>query len=372
MSCITTTKYEKNGEMTFSRSTSATYISGGELKIAAIDEPRFEADGLLIEGGSTNVFYDSIGIQAFSFVSSSISQADLGGGKIGASVVSDATSAVFDFYPSNHGLPDATSDFVSYSFFIDTGVDISSRISVLSFLGALGELEASSVTIDNIKGSLYRVTSSIENSERTSLRIKIDSVVTGENFIFYGFQLEDRKLSTSYIPTSGVATTRGSDSASIVQTSGILTDISNPFTIIFDAYISWDNYTDNSRRMVWGGTSDTGGNFMFSGSNNSDSIQYIIEHDSGTVYLVGHLYSSGEGMYRFALTYDGDTLTSYSNGVQVSANNDGLNIGFDVSSPFYFGANKDGGGSRLNSNMRSFRVFDRALTESEIADFGAA
>lgn len=41
----------------FSRSTTATYIGkDGQLKTAAVNEPRFEKEGLLIEGQSTNLF----------------------------------------------------------------------------------------------------------------------------------------------------------------------------------------------------------------------------------------------------------------------------------------------------------------------------
>ncbi|HGP0311685.1 TPA: hypothetical protein ACLE2D_002416 [Citrobacter freundii] len=42
--------------MTFTRSTIATYIDkSGVLKTAAVNEPRFESEGLLIEGQSTNM-----------------------------------------------------------------------------------------------------------------------------------------------------------------------------------------------------------------------------------------------------------------------------------------------------------------------------
>lgn len=46
----------------FSRSSSKTYVSkSGELKIAQINEPAFEQEGILIEGPSTNLFINSNG-----------------------------------------------------------------------------------------------------------------------------------------------------------------------------------------------------------------------------------------------------------------------------------------------------------------------
>lgn len=42
-------------QVNFSRASTATYINkSGELKTAEINEPRFECDGLLIEGQRTN------------------------------------------------------------------------------------------------------------------------------------------------------------------------------------------------------------------------------------------------------------------------------------------------------------------------------
>ncbi len=47
-------------QVNFSRASTATYINkSGELKTAEINEPRFECDGLLIEGQRTNFFQNS-------------------------------------------------------------------------------------------------------------------------------------------------------------------------------------------------------------------------------------------------------------------------------------------------------------------------
>jgi len=48
------------GEVTFTRDTIATYIDRyGILQYAAVDEPRFEKDGFLVEGESTNLCLQS-------------------------------------------------------------------------------------------------------------------------------------------------------------------------------------------------------------------------------------------------------------------------------------------------------------------------
>jgi len=44
-----------SGAATFTRASTATYIENGVLKYAAVDEPRFEKDGILIEISSTNL-----------------------------------------------------------------------------------------------------------------------------------------------------------------------------------------------------------------------------------------------------------------------------------------------------------------------------
>ncbi|WP_279501685.1 hypothetical protein [Aeromonas veronii] len=50
----------------FSRSTTATYIGkDGMLKTAAANEPRFEKQGLLIEGMSTNIWSSQTGVDSF-------------------------------------------------------------------------------------------------------------------------------------------------------------------------------------------------------------------------------------------------------------------------------------------------------------------
>ncbi|WP_227656717.1 hypothetical protein [Aeromonas caviae] len=58
----------------FSRNSTATYIGkDGQLKTAAANEPRFEKEGLLIEGQSTNLFNKAAGTN-FSWISSVLSQ----------------------------------------------------------------------------------------------------------------------------------------------------------------------------------------------------------------------------------------------------------------------------------------------------------
>ncbi len=48
------------GDVSFSRSTTATYIDkSGVLRTAGVNEPRFEREGILIEGSSTNLLPDS-------------------------------------------------------------------------------------------------------------------------------------------------------------------------------------------------------------------------------------------------------------------------------------------------------------------------
>ena len=204
----------------FSRNSTATYIGkDGQLKTAAANEPRFEREGLLIEGQSTNLIPISnfpqnlAGWTAPNPTGNLYSYVNAPDGSANALKASFSGDGLHQSFPS---LVVGTTYTFSFYAKNDTPTPVVSRIRI----GTGGS--TFNVTIpENTGWARYQVTQTFVTGD-TLLRWYF----TTKNIevSLWGAQLEALPFSSSYIQTNGYAVTRAADICSIVKSSNFPAD----------------------------------------------------------------------------------------------------------------------------------------------------
>lgn len=260
----------------FSRNSTATYIGkDGQLKTAAANEPRFEKEGLLIEGPSTNLVIRS----------ADMTQSPWGGNTAGTGVLPIVTgnyAVAPDGSQSatrlilNKGAGTTAADAASMICPLNTTVGSTYTVSVwlkstdgvsqpkvsLSFNGAA----SANITVTG-EWRRYQTTipSATDASRFPRLQLR-GGVGTSDSadLLVWGWQQEALPFASSYIPTAGAAATRAMDKpwipvkmneATKVQTCAIeinipLVNISAYRWILQGSYVSL-SMTDSGHIRGW-------------------------------------------------------------------------------------------------------------------------
>ncbi|NEX88313.1 hypothetical protein G4923_06250 [Aeromonas rivipollensis] len=188
----------------FSRNSTATYIGkDGQLKTAAANEPRFEKEGLLLEGQSQNIVKNS---NLFIPFGSGSSKVDAQPGPFG---LNDATR--FDvttrYGGTNPELASSLTDGAVYT----TSVWLKGVVGgEVVRLGVHNGSVGVPVTLTT-EWKRYQVTQTRVAGANAAFIIQADSATM--SFVVYGSQLEVLPFASSYIPTAGAAVTRAQDLA---------------------------------------------------------------------------------------------------------------------------------------------------------------
>ncbi|MFG0647503.1 phage head spike fiber domain-containing protein [Leclercia adecarboxylata] len=227
---------------TFTRSTIATYIDkSGVLKTAAMNEPRFEREGLLMEGQSTNYILNSDdpskwenGTQLTKTVLAIDGQSQSVTGKfvvnsettVSSMVRSTAINVAVGDTVTTSGRAKCSYGLIRVLFRIDT------------VTAALAYIDPNNPSYDNKSGPITITTQAIQDgyvyftatltaatagncdSYISANKAGSDAVIpVGAEYYLQMPQTEKNPVATSYIPTGAAAVTRAADNV-ILQASG--------------------------------------------------------------------------------------------------------------------------------------------------------
>jgi len=217
----------------FSRNTAAAYVGkDGQWKNAAANEPRFEREGLLLEGQSTNVFNKGLGTN-FSWISEGLTQsagtAPLPFDVFQKTITSSTSNpthigrALADIYsmpnPAASGGGPVT---VSAIMFGDADAIIAAdpKLSI-----------SSNLSIPNPTYSMVKLTPGMvrvvwtgiitAGSAANFVNLQLSWLNRLPSFVAGSYQIEALPFASSYIPTNGAAVTRAADVATIPQARNI-------------------------------------------------------------------------------------------------------------------------------------------------------
>jgi len=372
-----------SGTQTFSRASTGTYFDtlDGLLKTAAIDTPRFErmADGgigYLTEGASTNLltYSEQFDNAAWTKSGTSVSPGSFSPSPDGTSsadaLVDGSTSgthSIGESYSFVSGTTYTFSVFVRQGTLTETQIVLGSAafgsaanvIVDLTTGTATATGASATVKIKSLINSWYRIEVTATATATVAANVLIFLMKNGAaNYVgdglgkihIFGAQLEALPFATSYIPTTTAAVTRAADILTLPASGNVPMQ---DFSLMLDMDLLGHNSNNWQRAVSLTGdirwllyehkaNNAWAASFDLVGSSNSN----IAADPAAGVARIGALSSAGQGY-------------SISNGALGNA------VTVTRGTPTQIVLSE--AGYPLYGHMRNFRIYDKALTASEIA-----
>ncbi len=361
--------------LTFSRATTATYIDkSGVLRTAAINEPRFEKEGLLIEGQSTNLAIYSSPTQDYSsyFRSGANNTRTFKpeGGVLLTTLTDTGTWWEQNINVANY---DPTKP-ASVSCYLEFPAAAKVRVMLMRY-SSEGDIAAASITVaPGVNKVSVPVLGGAVN-QRLGLRITVDAGTPVSSVIFIDrMQIEESAQATSYIPTNGAAATRAADACTLQRAGN--DNYYAPFSFSVSVHANGASFVGadaNTRRCI-----------LAIYPSKSEWIISYINNNAGPLGKVAATYGSGNAMTSNLVVDDGaQHVVTFSTDLttnKVAVDGDIASVAAsarpipnptesDLYKVIYLGASSGspGGGVRmLNGHLRNLRIWHRALTDNQI------
>ncbi|HGC2812191.1 TPA: tail fiber protein [Escherichia coli] len=393
----------------FKRASKATYINkSGVLTEAAIDDPRFERDGLLIEGQRTNYMLNSESPASWGR-SSNMDVPETGtdsfGFTYGKFVCNDSlvgqTSAINMASIAATKSVDVSGDnkYVTTSCRFKTERQVRLRIrfdkydgSATTFLGD-AYIDTQTLEINMTGGASGRITARVRKDETTGWifaeatiqaidgELKIGSqiqyspkqggaTVSGDYIYLATPQVENGPCVSSFIISGTTAATRASDMVTIPTENNIY---NRPLTCLVEVNRNWGDIPPNGAPRI----------FDFSGVPPIESITYAFnttERYYGQLYM--QTYKASTSSYVSSL-FTGRTdvrkfiggFNIYSDGTKrVVSNGEATKTietewtGVKTRTFIRIGGQTTSGARHLFGHIRNFRIWHKALTDQQMAE----
>jgi len=360
------------GSVTFTRSTTATYIDRyGVVQDAAINEARFEKEGLLIEGASTNKCLQSEDLSTTWSTAACAVSANAIDAPDGTTTADGVVSTATDVYHYvDQYITDSATEVVA-SVFCKAGdkdwlrilvqlLDSSnnSLLTVIAYVdaanGTVGTVSNGSLTLIECADGWYRCNLICDEytGGTTVNRVRIalgpasadgDTSFTGDgstvNTYFWGAQVEEMPFSTSYIPTTTAAVTRAKD-VCYVTLADNMPNANEDITILADFnLLTAVIYAVN--RYIFSTQS-----VNIRGYVGTSSVKVTVNYNDKYKNLIT---ITDNKEYRVGLVLDDGTL-----------NDTPAEITSSFGNYIYIG------NSSLFGHISNFRIYDVALTEAEM------
>lgn len=406
-----------NGSAVFTRSTVGTYINRfGVVTTAAIDAPRFEKFGLLLESPSTNILKYSEDLSQSSVWKYNATYSSIAtSGSDSAYLAPDNTTysyklldtgenGIHNIYQDTTFAAPGSQTVYSASIF----VKLASNTRTIRFIlhtpdgvghGGMGT-EYYSFYADLLDGTIFneQLSSNVDFTTsfltpvyggwyRVNLIARFPGTITGlrfetrlvyetysgsvgtvydENYpgtvgnpsaiYLWGAQLESSYYCTSYIKTTTVDVTRGSDNL-YINTDNQFNYPTGQNTYIMDFDVLGVRSEDQRHLFSLGGFNY---NLMRINTVGHHNAQYNATGYSDSIPIEANT------VYRGAVRYDNGDMYLFRNGFRVAEKkNDNPQSNVFPSGRVYIGQNSFAT-QDLNGHISNFRIYDAALTDDEI------
>ncbi|WP_242387890.1 prophage tail fiber N-terminal domain-containing protein, partial [Escherichia coli] len=386
----------------FKRASKATYINkSGVLTEAAIDEPRFERDGLLIEGQRTNYMLNSESPASWGR-SSNMDVPETGtdsfGFTYGKFVCNDSligqTSAINMASIAATKSVDVSGDnkYVTTSCRFKTELQVRLRIrfdkydgSATTFLGD-AYIDTQTLEINMTGGAASRITARVRKDEATGWifaeatiqaidgELKIGSqiqyspkqggaTVSGDYIYLATPQVENGPCVSSFIISGTTAATRASD----IVTVPIKNNLYNlPFTVLCEVHKNWYKTPNAAPRVFDTGGHQTGAAIIlgFGSSADYDGFPYC---DIGGANRRINENASLEKMVMGMRVKSDQSTCAVSNG-RISSETKTTWSCIQNSAIIRIGGQTTAGLRHLFGHVRNFRIWHKALTDAQVGE----
>ncbi|UPW37239.1 tail fiber protein [Escherichia phage vB_EcoS_ESCO3] len=386
----------------FKRASKATYINkSGVLTEAAIDEPRFERDGLLIEGQRTNYMLNSENPASWGR-SSNMDVPETGkdsfGFTYGKFVCNDSligqTSAINMASIAATKSVDVSGDnkYVTTSCRFKTELQVRLRIrfdkydgSATTFLGD-AYIDTQTLEINMTGGAASRITARVRKDEATGWifaeatiqaidgELKIGSqiqyspkqggaTVSGDYIYLATPQVENGRCVSSFIISGTTAATRASD----IVTVPIKNNLYNlPFTVLCEVHKNWYKTPNAAPRVFDTGGHQTGAAIIlgFGSSADYDGFPYC---DIGGANRRVNENALLEKMVMGMRVKSDQSTCSVSNG-RISSQTKTTWSCIQNTAIIRIGGQTTAGLRHLFGHVRNFRIWHKALTDAQVGE----
>ncbi|EIJ5912482.1 phage tail protein [Escherichia coli] len=382
----------------FKRASKATYINkSGVFKEAAIDEPRFEREGLLIEGTRTNYIINgntpsswgrspsvttTANTDAFGFL---YGKCVIGADDVGKTTALNMASVI----AANSLDTSGNEKYVTASCRFRSDKDVRLRVrfaegAVQDSMTFSGDayIKLSDLSVSKTGGAAERITVEVERDEVTGWNravvilqsttalvnaqfqiSPVSSYAAGDYIELTTPQVELGIGASSYIISNTSPTTRASD----IATAPIKNNIYNaPFTILCEVHKNWNKTPSSAPRVFDTGGHQTGAAIIlaFGSSAEYDGFPYCdIGGSNRRVNENASLQKMIIGM-RVKSTYD---TCCVSNG-RISSETKTTWRYISNAAIFRFGGQTTSGERHLFGHIRNFRVWHKALTDAQLSE----
>lgn len=390
-------------QVNFSRASTATYINkSGELKTAEINEPRFECDGLLIEGQRTNFFQNSTDPSKWNKSTSldvTETGADSFGFNYGRFVVQDSivgtskAHTIIGLHSSAGGV-DTSGDekHVTISCRVKSEVDnIAVRIlfehydgevrtsigtanlnlttRIISKTGQTSRVTARSVKDDATGWIFFEATLKADTTENTVggfVQYSPDTgqmVTSGDYLDVTTPQIEAGTGASSFIVTGTAPATRASD----MVTVPIKNNLYNlPFTVLCEVHKNWYKTPNAAPRVfnISGHQTGAGIEMGFGSSGGYDGFPYC--NISGSDRRINE--NAGLEKMVMGMRVKADQLTCAISNGRISSEIKTTWTYIQSSATIRIGGQTTTGQRHLFGHIRNFRVWHKALTDAQLSE----
>ena len=331
---------------TFTRASTATYVDkSGVLQTAEVNEPRFEKEGLLIEGQSTNLIANS--------------DPNKGGWYKNGGTIADNGDGFVHITGDTHNqgvYNRAVSAFVAGTTYtascwlkinsgsVRFGLENLTNGSQVFTTATAGEMVRVSVTATATDADVADVTSMVIYCNQGAA-----------DFLAGRVQIETLPFATSYIPTNGAAATRAMDDC-YVNLSNNMPGVRGPCSLAgeFDAFVGTDTYY--RQIFTYAGTT-----LMIYANNN----RLRREGNNNNVTITTNSILLGKPN-RFGISQDGIKYSTMLNSTVTTI------TGYALDTPTPGGSVVIRLGAATNNtrvlfgHIRNFRIWHRALTDAQL------